>query len=213
MAKLNWDLPGERFFEVGVDRGVLYPRIGAGVAWNGLVSVNEKPSGGDAKPIYLDGRKTYDFVENEDFEADIEAYSAPKEFNVCNGVRTVAPGLSVTKQRRETFGFSYRTLLGNDILREDYGYKLHLVYNATSTPTSNDYKTLGENPSIDTKKWSIFTVPPMSVLYRPTAHIIINARDIPKEKLNLLESLLYGTDETEPTLPSQQNIYNILVGP
>lgn len=213
MVALNWDLPGERFYEAGVDRGVFYPNVGSGVAWNGLISVDESVSGGEQQPIHFDGKKVFDLIQNEDFQADIEAYSAPAAFRASDGIVSIAPGLFVTQQPRITFGFSYRTKIGNDIKYDDYGYKIHLVYNATASPTTRSNKTQSSGTDITPLKWTINAVPPPSSTFKPASHLVIDSSLITSAKLTSLENLLYGTASTNPGLPTQSAVVALLSAP
>lgn len=213
MVALVWDQTGERFYEAGVDRGVFYPLVGAGVAWNGLVSVNETVSGGDKKPIHIDGIKKYDIVENEDFQAEIEAFSAPEEFRICDGMKAIATGLYVTQQPRSTFGFSYRTLKGNDLEGNEYGYNIHLVYNATASPSTRTHKTIGEAAEAVLLKWIIDSVPVSSTTYKPSGHLMLDSTKIAAGKMTTIENSLYGTPSTNPTLLTPSAIVAILTAP
>lgn len=210
MTRITWGNSGEKYYELGVDRAVFYPKTGAGVAWNGLVSVDETVSGGAVKPVYLDGKKIYDQVENEDFQIDITTISVPTEFLVCAGIVTLVPGLFVTQQPRSRFGFCYRTIKGNDVKKNEYGYKIHLVYNATVPPTSRSYETLSDKLSIDTLKWSLNTVPPDSSTFKPSAHLIVDTSIITSAKRTSLENLLYGTSTASPSLPTQAAVISLL---
>lgn len=212
MVALNWSQVGEKFYETGVDKGVFYPKTGTPAAWNGLVSVTENVSGGDSKPIYFDGRKVFDLVESEDFEADIEALSAPAEFRACDGILSVAPGLFATQQPRASFGFSYRTRVGND-LSANHSYKIHLVYNATASPASRNNQTLSSSVEITPLKWKINSVPPFALTYKPTSHLVINSALLTPAKLAAVETLLYGGPASTPTLPTQASLIALLTAP
>lgn len=210
MAKLEWHKDGERLFESGLDRGVLYPRQTTGVAWNGLISVDEKTSGGEIEPLYYDGVKYYDFVSAEDFEAELTAFSAPAEFSGCDGTKMLSPGLYASQQPRYPFGLSYRTGLGNDLLGTSYGYKLHLVYNATASPTGSNYSSAEKNSSVNQKTWGLTTVPPAASTYKPTAHFVIDSTKTAPAKLEALEALLYGTSSQPAMLPEQSVVISTL---
>lgn len=210
MARIEWNQAGDRFYEAGVDRGVLYPRQVSGVPWNGLVSVSETVSGGEVEAYYFDGIKYLDFIAAEDFQATIEAFSAPEEFAGCDGTKVLSPGLMVTQQPRYPFGLSYRTLLGNDTEGTDYGYRLHLVYNATASPAPRTHRTMSDSPSLNTRSWTINTVPPLASTYRPTAHFVIDSTKVAATKLTTLENLLYGSFSAEPSLPPQATVISIL---
>lgn len=209
MTKLLWNQPGTRFYETGVDRGVLFPKTGAGVSWGGLISVEEPVSGGEAESYYFDGVKYLDWIANEDFQATITAFSAPKEFAVCDGAKALAPGLYATQQRRETFGLSYRTLLGND-LTEDAGYKLHLVYNALAAPTTRSNRTKSDSPDPGTLVWTVNSVPPAATTYKPTAHFVIDSTKTTTAKMTSLENLIYGTASVDSALPTQAAVIALL---
>lgn len=219
MSRIEWNKPGERFFEAGVDRGVLYPRLGQGVPWNGLVSVSESTSGGDIEPLYFDGIKYLDIASYEDFQAEVSAFSAPAEFAACEGQKTLSPGLFVTQQPRQTFGMCYRTLIGNDLVGTDYGYKLHIVYNCTAAPSGRTNQTLAGNVAPSTRTWSIHTVPPPATTFRPTAHLVVDSTLVNPYLMADLETTLYGRDATETQaeiaayLPTVAEILLILANP
>lgn len=213
MTRLTWNDAGERFFEAGLHRGVLYPKLGPGVAWNGLIGVDETPSGGEVESYYFDGVKYLDFVASEDYSATIDAFSAPAEFAACDGTKQLSPGLYVTQQPRQSFGLSYRTLIGNDLEGTDHAYKIHLVYNATAAPAGRSHKTLTNAVDPATRQWTIHTVPPKATTYKPTAHLIVDSRDLTSGKLEALENLLYGTSSTNPRLPTQAEVITLLAAP
>lgn len=212
MTKLAWGQSGTRLYEVGVDRGVLYVRQGPGVAWNGLTSVQESVSGGDVSSYYLDGIKYLDVVANEDYKATVGAFAAPAEFGPCDGIVTLAPGLAATQQPRQKFGFSYRTLLGNDSEGDDHGYKLHLVYNILASPSQKNNKTLGGTPDPTDLSWEFNSVPPPAIGYKPTAHFVVDSTKGDPDLLAALEAVLYGDDTKDPELPSQADVITILSG-
>lgn len=211
MSRLEWNPVGERRFETGVSHGVLFPRVGPGVAWNGLISVNEAVSGGDVQSLYFDGVKYLDIVSNEDFQATLEAYSAPKEFAACDGSKTLSPGLFATQQPRKTFGLSYRTLIGNDLEGIDFGYKLHIVYNCMASPATRSNQTVsGSVPTPAARSWTINAVPPEASTFKPTAHFVIDSTLVNRFMLEDLESYLYGRDGQDPALPTQADVINML---
>lgn len=210
MARLTWNDVGERFYETGVDRGVLYIADEIGVPWTGLVSVTENPSGGDPKPVYYDGVKISNFAESEEFQATIEAYQFPVEFNACEGMVAIQNGLFATQQPRKQFGLSYRTLIGNDVVGTALGYKIHLVYNALAAPGDKSYTTLSADNQDATKfTWDITSVPPILAGLRPTAHFVIDSRYTSPTLLNDVENLLYGSGAGDSYLPSAQLIYDM----
>lgn len=222
MAKIVWDETGKRFYETGVDRGVFYPKsgdsYGKGVAWNGLTKVSESPSGGEATALYADNIKYLNLVSAEDFSATIEAYTYPDEFTACDGTAQLATGVTIGQQTRKTFGFTYRTLMGNDNDNTDYGYKIHIVYNCLAKPSSKDYSTVNDSPEAISFSWEVSTTPVSIDGYRPTATITIDSTKIDKDKMKKLEDVLYGTDgtgsgntgATEPKLPLPSEIVTLL---
>lgn len=212
MSRIEWNKPGERFFEAGVDQGVLYPRTGPGVPWNGLTGVSENSSGGEMEALYFDGIKYLDVAASEDFQATIDAYSAPAEFGPSDGQKALSPGLFVTQQPRKTFGFSYRTLKGNDLVGAAYGYKIHVVYNCTAAPSGKSNLTLGATVAPGTRSWTIHTVPPPATTFKPTAHLVLDSNLIDPYAMQQVETLLYGRDgdagrpELLPYLPTVAEI-------
>lgn len=200
MAKLNWGAAGERFYESGVDHGVLYID-GVGYAWSGLISVTESSSGGQARPFYIDGFKYANIASAEEFEATIQAFSAPREFRRCDGSPEIYGGLIATQQPRRPFDFSYRTMVGNDT-DPNYGYKIHLVYNALAAPSQRTNSTQGENGDIPSLSWALTTRPPMVSGIKPTAHFVIDSRSTSPLILTLAENLLYGSDSSTATMPT-----------
>jgi hypothetical protein len=200
MTRLVWDTVGERFYESGVDRGVLYLDTN-GYAWPGLVTVTESPTGGDPRPFYVDGYKYLNVASAEEFEATIEAFSAPAEFGACDGVNQVYAGLFITQQPRKSFGFCYRSRVGNDVNGLDHAYKLHLVYNALAAPSEKAYSTINDQAEAPTRSWKLTTLAPKIMGYRPTAHFVIDSRSTPAELLTKIEDILYGSDEAASRLP------------
>lgn len=212
MAQISWGKVGDRFFEAGVDRGVLYAPGHDGVPWNGLVSVKENVVGGEAQPFYIDGFKYINLSASEEFAATIDAFAAPAEFGACDGTVSISNGLFITQQPRVPFGFSFRTKVGNDGDGTDHGYKIHLVYDALAAPSSRENKTLSQSTDLNTLSWEITTAPPLLVGYRPTAHFVIDTRDILPDNWRLLgtiESMLYGDSEGNAYLPSQSDLVTL----
>ena len=201
MAVLVWGNIGERYYETGVDRGVLFPKTGDGVPWNGLISVSEAPSGGEPRPYYLDGFKYLNLATAEEFEATIDAYSAPDEFDNCDGTASIHNGLFITQQKRESFGLSYRTRIGNDVDGTDHGYKIHLVYNALASPSSRSNSTLNDSTSPITFSWAITTAPPTITGFKPSAHFVIDSRKTDPLVLESVEAILYGDSVGNSRLP------------
>ena len=201
MARLNWGVVAERFFETGVDHGVLYTGDGIGVPWNGLTSVNETPIGGDPKPAYIDGRKFRNIASSEEFEATIEAFAAPKEFGPCDGSRSIQNGLIATQQPRQAFNFSYRTLIGNPIEGAEFGYKIHLVYNALAGPAQRTNGSIKDSTEASRLSWAITTLPPSLSNYKATSHFVIDSRETPSGLLADVEDILYGTEINSARMP------------
>lgn len=223
MSRLVWDKVGERFYETGLDRGVLYP-MGAGgtydkgVAWNGLTAVNESPSGAEATPLYADNIKYLNLISAEDFGATVEAYTYPPEFEACDGTAEAAPGLTVGQQARKVFGLSYRTLIGNDVDGQAHGYKIHLVYGAQASPSEKNRQTVNDSPEAVAFSWKMSTTPVDVPGFKPAAHLIIDSTKVEDAKLKALEDILYGKDATtepevpavEPRLPMPAEIITLL---
>lgn len=215
MAKIVWDEVGTRLFETGVKNGVLYPQDTSGnypkgVAWNGLVNVTESPTGAEATPLYADDIKYLELMSAEEFGATIEAYTYPNEFAACDGSAELATGVIIGQQARQPFGLCYRTTLGNDIKGQDYGYKLHLIYGAKAAPTEKAYGTINDNPEAVTFSWELTTTPVTVTGHKPTASLIIDSTKVDPGKLATIESKLYGGLEAEPTLPTPDEILEIL---
>ena len=216
MAQLVWDGVGEKLFETGVDHGVLYlsqPNggFGKGVVWNGLTAVTESPSGAEANPQYADNIKYLNLLSAEEFGATIEAFTYPDEFAECDGTASPVPGLSIGQQPRKTFGFSYRTLVGNDTQGQDFGYKLHLVYGALAAPSEKAYATVNDSPEAITFSWEVTTTPvPAGEGLRPTASITVDSTKVDAAKMQALEAILYGSAEGEARLPSPAEVVALL---
>lgn len=195
--KLNWDQDGERFYETGVDRGVLYVMgqsgYGAGVAWNGLSSVSEKPSGAESTAIWADNIKYLNLISAEDFAATIEAYTYPDEFAECDGSVAAVAGVYVGQQARKKFGFCYRTRFGNDTQGTEYGYKLHIIYNCSAAPSEKSYETINDSPEAISFSWEVTTTPTPVPGHKPTACLIIDSTKVDAAKLATVEAKLYGT--------------------
>lgn len=220
MSKTVWDDTGNRLFETGVDRGVLYPfstgekKYAAGVAWNGLTAVNESPSGAEPTKLYANNNVYGTLLSAEDYKITIEAYTSPEEFDECDGSAEIATGVHIRQQARKHFGFCYRTLIGNDLQGTDYGYILHLVYDGLASPSEKSHSTVNESPEAATLSWEVNTTP-VSIAaegFKPTACLEIDSTSVDKNKLKLIEDKLYGTDDTDPTLPSPDEIIALLSG-
>lgn len=211
MAKLVWDEVGERFYETGVSQGVIYPmdedgEYPEGVVWNGLISVSESPSGAEATPLYADNIKYLNLMSVEEFGATIEAYTYPDEFAECDGSAEIASGINAGQQVRKTFGLCYKTVLGNDVSGDNYGYKIHIIYGAIASPSEKGYQTINDSPEAITFSWEIKTTPVPVTGFKPTASIIIDSTKVDSTKLASLEAMLYGTAEAEARLPVPDEI-------
>lgn len=214
MAQLTWDETGKRFYETGVDRGVLYLQNSQGaytngVAWNGLTAVTESPTGAEANPQYADNIKYLNLISAEQFGATIEAFTYPDEFAQCDGTATPSAGVSVGQQSRKTFGFAYRTKLGNDIAGSDYGYKLHLIYGAIAAPSEKAYATVNDSPEALTFSWDVTTTPVDVPGLKPTAQLTIDSTKVDALALADLEALIYGTAGVDPVLPLPGDVIDI----
>ena len=221
MSKLVWDKTGERLYETGVKQGVLYPmdEKGAypkGVPWNGLTNVTESPSGAEATALYADDIKYLNLMSNEEFGGTIEAYTYPDEFAECDGSASIATGVYIGQQPRKTFGFCYRTTLGNDVESNAHGYKLHLVYGALASPSEKAYSTINDNPEAVTFSWEFSTTPVNVTGFKPTACLTIDSTKVSAEKLTALEKILYGDDTDESSvarLPLPDEVAQIISAP
>ena len=214
MPRLTWDDLGKRLYETGVKQGVLYPQVGGaypkGVAWNGLTAVTESPSGAEPTALYADDIKYLELISNEEFGCTIEAYTYPDEFKACNGEATLAEGVTIGQQTRVPFGFCYKTVLGNDEKKNDYGYKLHLVYGATASVSEKAFQTINDSPEAITFSWEVTTTPVAVKGFKPTAILTIDSTTIAADKLTALEDILYGKDEAEARLPLPDEIAELV---
>lgn len=214
MSKLVWDKTGERFYETGVNKGVLYPQDASGeypkgVVWNGLTAVTESPSGAEATPLYADNIKYLNLVSAEEFGATVEAYTYPDEFAECNGEAALAKGVTVGQQTRKTFGMSYQTKVGNDI-NGDLGYKIHIIYGALAAPSEKAYATVNDSPEAITFSWEISTTPVEVTGFKPTASITVDSTKVDADKLAALEAILYGSESEEARLPLPSEIVTLV---
>lgn len=215
--RLAWDQVGEREYETGVDRGVLYLSDGAGVydngyAWNGLTTVTESPSGAESNKQYADNTVYLNLISAEQFGATIEAFTYPDEFGECDGTAEPSPGVRVGQQGRRPFGLCYRTLLGNDVDGPDAGYKLHLVYGAQAAPSEKAYATVNDTPEALTFSWEISTTPVNATGLKPTASITIDSTKVAPASLTALEDMLYGTAGGDPRLPLPDEVIELFGG-
>lgn len=216
MAILTWDNVGERLYETGVNKGVLYLATGGvydvGYAWNGLTAVTESPSGAEASAQYADNIKYLSLISAEEFGATIEAFTYPKEFAQCDGTATPQTGVSLGQQGRRGFGLSFVTRLGNDVANTDYGYKIHLVYGATAAPAEKAYATINDSPEPITFSWEVTTVPVSVTGFKPAAILTIDSTKVGAANLTTLENALYGTAGTSPRLPLPDEVITMFAG-
>lgn len=216
MAKLVWDATGERKYEMGVSKGVLYPYseeastlAEPGVAWNGLTAVNENPEGAEATDLYADNAKYTSFRSAEKLNGTIEAYMYPDEFNACDGADEMAPGMVIRQQSRKSFGMCWRTEIGDDV-KSDRGYKIHIMYGASVSPSDRSWDTINESPDANTFSWDFATTPVPVEGYKPTSKIEIDSTKVSAEKMAALLDKLYGTESTEPELLTPEAVYAII---
>ena len=213
--KLIWDKTGERLYETGVNKGVLYPisadgTYPAGVAWNGLTAVTESPSGAEATPLYADNIKYLNLMSAEEFGATIEAYTYPDEFAACNGEAELVAGIGIGQQTRKTFGMSYQTRIGNDVDGTDHGYKIHIIYGALASPSEKSYATINDSPEAITFSWEVTTTPVEATGFKPTATLVIDSTKVAAEKMTAIETILYGSESEEARLPLPDEIVTIV---
>lgn len=216
--KLVWDQTNERLYETGVKMGVVYPQATGGtypmgVAWNGLTTVTESPSGAEATALYADDIKYLNLMSAEEFAATIEAYTYPDEFAECDGSAELAKGVAIGQQKRKAFGLCYRTVLGNDVDGNDYGYKLHIIYGAMAAPSEKAYATINDSPEAITFSWELSTTPVSVDGFKPTASITIDSTKADPTKLEALEKILYGSEEAEARLPLPNEIATLMAAP
>lgn len=215
MSKLVWDATGERYYETGVSKGVIYPQATGGTyplgaAWNGLTAITESPSGAEPTPLYADNIKYLNLMSAEEFAFSITAYTYPDEFAECNGERALAKGAMIGQQKRKTFGLSYQSIIGNDTDGDSYGYKLHLVYGALAAPSEMAHNTVNDSPEATEMSWECSTTPVAVEGFNPTAHIVIDSTKADAEKLTALEAILYGSEDAEPRLPLPDEVITVL---
>lgn len=218
MSKLVWDKTGERIYETGVKRGVLYPQAAGGtypkgVAWNGLTSVSENPSGAEPTALYADDIKYLNLMSVEEFGATIEAYTYPDEFAECDGSAELTEGVFIGQQKRKAFGMCYTTTVGNDVDNNDYGYKIHIVYGCLAAPSSKAYASVNDSPEAITFSWEVSTTPVNVTGHKPTASLVLDSTKIEPEKLTKIEEILFGKDGepgADARLPLPDEILSIL---
>jgi hypothetical protein len=206
VATLVWDQIGEKIYQTGIDRGVLYLQDGKGVAWNGLIDIEESTNS-DLKSFYLDGVKYLESLSPGEFVGKLKAFTYPDEFDSVNGIAVVAPGLNYYEQPSKSFNLSYRTMVGNDIEGTEYGYKIHILYNIVANPDGYSFGTFEDSGITPVEfAWSLTGTPPKIDKFRPTVHISMDSRDTPPDIFKLLEAQLYGTATSDASLPSIQEI-------
>lgn len=209
MARLAWNSVGYRIYEAGVDRGVLYIGNLAGLPWSGLISVDETPVSSDIKAYYIDGIKYLQIAQAGEFEASIKAYTYPEEFSQCDGTARIRSGLFFGQQERKPFGFSYRTMVGNDVSGSNAGYKIHLVYNAIATPSPRSATTYNDSVEVSEFTWNIYTKSRPVPGYSPTAHVVIDSRSTHPITLATIEAILYGSESNVPRLLTPEELIAI----
>lgn len=209
MAQLIWNDVGDRYFEAGVDRGVLYIDAQPGVAWNGLVAVRQKVSGGSAVPTYIDGIKVANYAAPEEASFTLSAFYSPREFDLCDGIVELAPGYRIHNQTRKEFGLSYRTGVGNDIEGSDFGYKIHLIYNALASPSDVGYQTMSESLSVQPLTWELSTRPLILNGSPISAHFEFDSTRMSRSNLNIFEKMIYGDDLSEPRMPPMEEVLEL----
>ena len=223
MSLLVWDAIGEHFYETGIDRGVLYPADGnaypKGYAWNGLTSVSETPSGAEDTALYADNIKYLTLKSAEEFGLTIEAYTYPEQWEECDGTATLADGVKIGQQTRKKFGLSYRTRIGNDVAGDSLGYKLHLVYGFSASPSERGYQTVNDSPEAISFSWTVTTTPVNLNGFKPVSLITIDSTKVDATKLGQLEDKLYGTNGggssiapvvgTDPYLPLPDEVQRL----
>ncbi len=214
MSKIVWDEVGKREYETGVDRGVLYPiKNGAyepGVPWNGLRSVTDSPSGAEPTMLYANNKKYLTIMSAEELGITIGAYVSPKEFDACDGSEEIAPGVTIGQQNRQHFGFSYRTLKGNDTESNNHGYKIHLVYDGVASPSEKNYESVNDSPETADLSWEVSTNPITLDNGKTTCSVTIDSTRISAKALKAIEDVLYGTTDKEATLPLPAQIIQLV---
>ena len=214
MSKLVWDVVGEREYETGVSKGVLYPMVSGaypkGVAWSGLTTVTETASGAEATPLYADNIKYLNLMSVEELGGTIEAYTAPDEFGACDGTAELTTGVSIGQQPRQTFGLAYQTILGNDTENNKHGYKIHLIYGALASPTERSYATVNDSPEAMTMSWEFSTTPVSVTGFEPTSLVVIDSTKVDAEKLAAFEAIIYGSEDQEARLPLPNEVATLL---
>lgn len=210
MTALVWDNPGERIYQTGVDRGVLFLQDGTVVVWNGLTSVEDNTSK-ETSEFYLDGVKYLAYISPGDFSANLKAFTYPDEFDAVNGILKDASGLRIHDQPAKTFSLSYRTKIGDDLSGLDAGYLIHLIYNVLANPDPYQSSTIDDNPTPTEFSWALSARPVVGAgSWRPTAHVSVDSRDLTPEALQAFEDTIYGSAIANPSLPAMSDIAALL---
>lgn len=230
---LSWDGAGQRFYSTGVDKVVLYPinannEYKPGVAWDGVTSIAENPSGAEPTKLYADNIQYLTMLSLEEYSSTLECYQYPEEFDACNGIADLGDnvvGAKAGQQPRKKFGYCYRSLIGNDTQGQDLGYKLHLVYGCSAKPSSKTHSTVNSSPEAETMSFEISSDPIVvstdaNEKLKPTCVIEIDSRDFQtadeKALLAALEKALYGDPEAAsaevglPYLPTPAQVRTLL---
>lgn len=214
MSKMIWDNIGERLYETGVEQVALFPQeSGAypkGVPWNGITALNLTPSGAEATSLYANDSKYITLMSVEELGGTIEAYTYPDEWMACDGSAEVAPGVYIGQQARNTFGLAAKTLIGNDTEGTKYGYKLHLIYGGSASPTEQAHATVNDSPEAATLSWEFSTTPVATEGYKPTSYMCIDSKKVDAAKLAALEAIIYGSESEEPRLPLPNEVIQLL---
>lgn len=214
-AALTWDKVGEKLYETGVEKAVLFPMTssgsyGKGVAWNGISAINESPSGAEPTALYANNRKYLNLYSAEEYSGSIEAYTYPDEWKKCDGSADLTDGVSIRQQSRSAFGLAYTTLIGNDTDGNSHGYKIHLIYNAMASPSSMDHSTVNESPEAPTMSWDFTTTPIDVEGFKPTSVIEIDSTKTDADKLAAFEAILYGSTTADAKLPLPDEVKSLL---
>ena len=214
-SALVWDDTGNKKFETGTKKGVLFVTnnngtYGEGVAWNGLTAVTASSSGAEETALWADDIKYASMRSAEEFGATIEAYQCPPEFYACDGSADLIPGVTIGQQGRRSFGFSFVTTIGNDVSGTDYGYKIHLIYGASASPSERAYQTINDSPDAMTLSWEITTTPVNVTNHKPTAHLVIDSTLVDSAKLTAFEAILYGSTTAASRLPLPDEVASLL---
>lgn len=214
--ELKWDEIGERYFETGTKKGVVYPfntankSYDSGYAWNGLTGVDESPSGAEATPMWADDTKYVNLISAEEYGFSIKAFTYPPEFEQCDGSASLVAGVSIGQQARKMFGFSYVSTIGNDTEGLDAGYKIHLIYGAQAAPSEKSRSTVNDSPEGVEFSWECSTTPVPVTGHKPTSVVEIDSRTVDATKLKALETILYGSQATAPRLPLPDEIKTLM---